>query len=79
MRCRPLRLPRTQNSIRLVFAYVPNGMMRTVEPRTAGKNFEFSRILKPLEPFREDTLVLTGWLTEWRNRSGDHAAAGATI
>ena len=26
-----------------------------------GKDFEFTRILKPLEPFRDDLLVLTGW------------------
>ncbi len=70
----------TKPPVRLVFAYVPNGMMMDEwKPRTAGKNFEFPRILKPLEPFREDTLVLTG--LAHRNGEiapGDHAAAGAT-
>jgi len=70
----------TKPPVRLVFAYVPNGMMMYEwKPRTAGKNFEFPRILKPLEPFREDTLVLTG--LAHRNGEiapGDHAAAGAT-
>ena len=66
--------------VRLVFAYVPNGMMMDEwKPRTVGTNFEFPRILKPLEPFREDTLVLTG--LAHRNGEiapGDHAAASAT-
>ena len=66
--------------VRLVFVYVPNGMMMDEwKPGIAGKNFEFRRILKPLEPFREDTLVLTG--LAHRNGEiapGDHAAASAT-
>ena len=45
--------------VRLAFMYVPNGVtMADWTPRTAGAAFEFSRILKPLEPFRADTLVL---------------------
>src|SRR6266481_8934901 len=70
----------TKPPVRLVFAYVPNGMMMDEwKPRTAGKNFEFTRILKPLEPFREDMLVLSG--LAHRNGEiapGDHAAASAT-
>ena len=70
----------TKYPVRLVFAYVPNGMMMDEwKPRTVGKNFEFPRILKPLEPFREDMLVLTG--LAHRNGEiapGDHAAASAT-
>src|SRR5438270_378833 len=70
----------TKPPVRLVFAYVPNGMMMDEwKPSIAGKNFEFRRILKPLEPFREDTLVLTG--LAHRNGEiapGDHAAASAT-
>ena len=39
----------TKPPVRLVFAYVPNGMMMDEwKPRTVGKNFEFPRILKPL-------------------------------
>lgn len=66
--------------VRLVFGYVPNGMiMEDWKPKGVGKDFEFPRILKPLETFREDTLVLTG--LAHRNGEiapGDHAAAGAT-
>ena len=47
--------------LRLAFLYVPNGV--TVEdwaPKGVGRDFEFSRILKPLEPFRERLLVMSG-------------------
>src|SRR5262245_57964114 len=47
--------------VRLAFAYAPNGMiMEYWTPKQLGGNFEFTRILKPLEPFREDLMVLTG-------------------
>jgi len=69
--------------VRLAFMYVPNGVtMADWTPRTAGAAFEFSRILKPLEPFRADTLVLSG--LAHRNGAalgdgpGDHARAGAS-
>jgi hypothetical protein len=66
--------------VRLVFVYTPNGMMmEDWKPAGVGKDFEFTRILKPLEPFREDLLVLTG--LAHRNGEiapGDHAAASAT-
>src|SRR3954467_10025098 len=46
---------------RLAFTYVPHGVtMANGPPRGEGPGFEFSRILKPLEPFREETLVLSG-------------------
>src|SRR6202795_375363 len=69
-----------QSPVRLVFAYVPNGMMMADwTPKGVGKDYEFTRILKPLEPFREDLLVLTG--LHHRNgegSGGDHARASAT-
>jgi hypothetical protein len=41
--------------------YVPNGMiMNKWTPATAGAGFEFTPILKPLEPFRDHLVVLTG-------------------
>ena len=41
--------------------YVPNGMfMRNWTPKTEGAGFEFTPVLKPLEPFRDDLLVLSG-------------------
>ncbi len=41
--------------------YVPNGVeMRMWTPKGEGAGFEFSPILEPLEPFREQTFVLSG-------------------
>ena len=69
-----------ESPVRLVFAYVPNGMiMRYWTPQKTGKDFEFTRILKPLEPFRDDLMILTG--LHHRNAigsGGDHARAAGT-
>ena len=47
--------------VRLAFAYVPNGViMADWTPKGMGGEFALSRILKPLEPFREELLVLSG-------------------
>ena len=67
--------------MRLVFGYVPNGVeMKAWTPKGVGRDFEFTRILKPLEPFREDLLVLTGLAhrTGASKEAGDHARAGGT-
>jgi hypothetical protein len=41
--------------------YVPNGMMiRQWTPEAEGSTFEFTPILKPLEPYRDRLLVLSG-------------------
>jgi len=46
--------------VRMAFAYVPNGIvMKDWTPKAVGANFEFSRILKPLEALRSDVLVLS--------------------
>ncbi len=45
---------------RLGFVYVPHGaVMRNWTPSTEGKGFDFTPILKPLEPFRDDLVVLS--------------------
>ena len=69
--------------MRASFVYVPNGIvMPAWKPKVAGRDFEFTRILKPLEPFRENITVLSG--LDQRNGfalgdgPGDHARAGAT-
>jgi hypothetical protein len=70
-------------SRRLVFTYVPNGVtMAEWTPKGQGLGFEFSHVLKALEPFRDDTLVLSG--LAHRNGyalgdgPGDHARAAAS-
>lgn len=41
--------------------YVPNGiMMHDWTPATEGRGFEFTPILKPLEPFRDRMVVISG-------------------
>ncbi len=64
---------------RLFFGAVPNGIeMKAWKPQGVGKDFEFTRILKPLEAYREDLLILTGLAhrTGASKEAGDHARAG---
>jgi hypothetical protein len=68
--------------IRLSFTYVPNGVTQADwTPTATGRDFELPRILRPLSPFREDTLVLSGLAQKNANAlgdgPGDHARAGA--
>jgi len=74
---------------RLGFVYMPNGVAMNFKgvdywhPRTTGENFEFSPILKPLEPFRNRTTVVSG-LTHHQadvlddGANGDHTRGTAT-
>ncbi|MCI0486688.1 MAG: DUF1552 domain-containing protein, partial [Blastocatellia bacterium] len=70
--------------VRLAFVYVPNGIvMEEWTPARAGADFEFTRILKPLEAHRKDLLVLSG-LDDHNGNAlgdgpGDHARAGAAF
>ncbi len=64
---------------RMFFGAVPNGIeMKAWKPTGVGKDFEFTRILKPLEAYREDLLILTGLAhrTGASKEAGDHARAG---
>ncbi len=67
---------------RLAFVYVPNGVIQEAwTPASQGSEFEFTRILKPLEAHRDDLLVLSG-LTHNNGRAlgdggGDHARAAS--
>ncbi|MDX2041942.1 MAG: DUF1552 domain-containing protein [Acidobacteriota bacterium] len=70
--------------VRLAFLYVPNGVVNIDwwRPKGEGRNFEFSRLMKPLEPMREDILVLSG-LDDHNGNAlgdgpGDHGRAGAS-
>ncbi len=80
-------LGRAQNAApsaptRLCFVYVPNGMvMSEWTPAEQGKDFRFTPILKPLEKYREQTLVLSRLMCHNANAlgdgAGDHARASA--
>jgi Protein of unknown function (DUF1552) len=58
--------------VRLGFVYFPHGAVEQFwTPKTIGRDFEFSHILKPLEPFREHVTVVTGL----RNKGAENAGA----
>jgi hypothetical protein len=69
---------------RVAFVYVPNGIiMKDWTPAAEGSTFDFTRILKPLEPHRQNLMVLSG-LTQNTGRAlgdgpGDHARAAASF
>lgn len=70
--------------LRLGFVYVPNGMvMANWTPAAPGKDFAFTPILKPLEPYREETLIVSGLMDHNANAlgdgGGDHARAAASF
>ncbi|MFN0108834.1 MAG: DUF1552 domain-containing protein [Blastocatellia bacterium] len=71
--------------VRLAFLYVPNGVVNIDwwRPKGEGKNFEFSRLMKPLEPLREDIFALSGLDDNNGNAlgdgPGDHGRAGASF
>src|SRR5437868_2084400 len=51
----------TNSGTRLAFVYVPHGaIMDRWTPKTEGADFEFSPILKPLEPLRQYVNVVSG-------------------
>lgn len=68
---------------RAAFLYTANGViMQDWTPEQTGAGFAFPRTLQPVEPFRDNLLVLTG-LAHRNGESlgdgaGDHARAGAT-
>jgi Protein of unknown function (DUF1552) len=58
--------------LRLGFVYFPHGAVEQFwTPKTTGRDFEFSHILQPLEPFREHVTVVTGL----RNKGAENAGA----
>jgi hypothetical protein len=63
-------------SPRLGFVYFPHGsVIHEWEPKQTGFDFEFSKILKPLEPLREYVTVVTGL----RNKSAENGPAPHAI
>jgi hypothetical protein len=70
--------------VRMAIAYVPNGIvMNEWTPKAVGKDYELTRILKSLEAFRSDFLVLSNLDCHTGNAlgdgPGDHARAGASF
>jgi hypothetical protein len=69
---------------RMAFIYVPNGAnMDEWYPEGEGADFEFSSILKPLAPLKEDILVLSGLACDKArpngDGAGDHARASSAF
>jgi hypothetical protein len=67
-----------RQALRIAVVYVPNGIvMKDWKPADTGKDFAYSRILKPLEPFREDINLISGLanLAAGKARGGGHAKA----
>jgi hypothetical protein len=78
------RTAKKQPPLRLGFVYVPNGMvMANWKPAEQGEKFAFTPILKPLEPYREHTLIVSGLMDHNANAlgdgGGDHARASASF
>ena len=70
-------------AVRLGFVYVPNGIIQKGwMPSKVGTGFDFASTMKPLEPFREQMLVLSNLMQNGGRAlgdgAGDHARAGAT-
>jgi len=68
--------------VRLMFLYVPNGIdMENWNPSYSGPLTELPRILKPLEPFRNDVLMLSNLTHNWArvllDGPGDHGRCSA--
>jgi hypothetical protein len=66
---------------RMVYVYVPTGILPQYwTPSSPGREFEFQRVMKPLERHRDDLLVLTGLsanavASAMKDGAGDHARA----
>jgi hypothetical protein len=66
---------------RMMYVYAPTGMIpQAWNPTTTGTDFEFGRIMKPLEKFRGDVLVMSGLSANplaapMNDGGGDHARA----
>jgi hypothetical protein len=67
-----------------MYVYAPTGIMpQAWTPTTAGTDFEFQRVMKPIERFRKDLLVMTGLSAHdlgigGADGPGDHARAVGT-
>jgi len=91
----PAQTRSPKGTLRAGFIYVPHGaILPQWTPIGDGANFKFSRILKPLEPFRERVTVVTGcainaenghaisnsmWLNGVKPAHGTEIRSGTTV
>ena len=67
---------------RLAVVYVPNGIiMNQWTPAESGKDYAFTRILKPLEPYRENITIISGLENKAAEKAqgGGHAKASGSF
>ena len=79
---RPALAAAAQPVRRLAVVYVPNGIiMNQWTPAASGADFEYTRILKPLEPFRDKTLIVSGLENHaaMQAQGGGHAKASGSF
>ena len=64
--------PQPRRNARLGFVYFPHGAVQQFwTPKQTGRDFDFSHILKPLEPLRDHVTVVSGL----RNKGAENAGA----
>lgn len=76
--------PARKPPVRLVFVYVPNGIiMKDWTPTKVGADYDIPRILTPLKSFRDEMSLISGLDDHNGNAlgdgAGDHARAGASF
>ena len=77
-----LAAPGGKQARRIGVVYVPNGIiMRDWQVTKVGTDFTFTRILKPLERFREDIVVVSGLSNHaaTKAKGGGHAKASGSF
>ncbi len=68
-----------KGSPRMGFFYLPHGAVMTEwTPKSEGTQFELSRILQPLEPFRRQLTVVSGLANKPADSNATHAITPAT-
>jgi len=73
-----------EDPIRMMYVYAPSGMIPQYwNPTSTGPDFEYQRIMKPLEKFRKDILVMSGLSgnpqgAPLNDAAGAHASAVAS-
>jgi hypothetical protein len=79
----PAFAPQTKAPLRMLFNYVPNGIiMNDWTPTSSGASYDLPRVLEPMAAYRDKMMVITGLMQKSGNANGDgpgdHARAAAT-